>query len=107
MGPWREEASPSPPGDESSEEGEMERRIVGLDLGVATDHTAVIMDGEGRERGRRRVRPTRTSLEALLAVALAGAAGGTVVEGGMQPTGPARRPGAGFFGARWHPGPPG
>ncbi len=80
----------------------MERRIVGLDLGVATDHTAVIMDGEGRERGRRRVRPTRTSLEALLAVALAGAAEGTVVEVVIEPTGPAWLPVAVFFGARGH-----
>src|SRR5260370_4457669 len=102
MGPWREEASPSPRGDESRGEGERERRIVGRDLGVATDHTAVIMDGEGRERGRRRVRPTRTSLEALLAVALAGAAEGTVVEVVIEPTGPAWLPVAVFFGARGH-----
>src|SRR5260370_14813690 len=102
MGPWREEASPSPRGDESSEEGEMDRRIVGLDLGVATDQTGVIMDGEGRGGGRRRVRPTRTSLEALLAVALAGAAEGTVVEVVIEPTGPAWLPVAVFFGARGH-----
>ena len=32
----------------------MQRRIVGLDLGVATDHTAVIVDQTGSELARRR-----------------------------------------------------
>ena len=102
MGPWREKASPSPPGDESNREGKMERRIVGLDLGVATDHTAVMMDEGGSERGRRRVRPTRKSLEALLASALAGAGEGTVVEVVIEPTGPAWLPVAVFFSERGH-----
>lgn len=75
----------------------MERRIVGLDLGVATDHTAVIIDGAGAELGRRRVRPTRASLEALRTAALAGAPEGTRVEVVIEPTGPVWLPVAVFF----------
>lgn len=75
----------------------MQRRIVGLDLGVATDHTAVILDQTGAELGRRRVRPTRASLEALRALALAGAEAGVAVEVVIEPTGPAWLPVAVFF----------
>lgn len=75
----------------------MQRRIVGLDLGVATDHTAVILDQTGAELGRRRVRPTRASLEALRALALASAEAGVAVEVVIEPTGPAWLPVAVFF----------
>lgn len=75
----------------------MQRRIVGLDLGVATDHTAVILDQTGAEFGRRRVRPTRASLKALQKMALAGAQTETVVEVVIEPTGPAWLPVAVFF----------
>jgi transposase len=81
------------------EGGGMQRRIVGLDLGVATDHTAVILDQTGAELGRRRVRPTRASLEALRAAALAGAQADITVEVVIEPTGPAWRPVAVFFAA--------
>lgn len=77
----------------------MQRRIVGLDLGVATDHTAVILDQMGSELARRRVRPTRASLEALRAAALAGARAGVAVEVVIEPTGPAWLPVAVFFAA--------
>ena len=77
----------------------MQRRIVGLDLGVATDHTAVILDETGAELGRRRVQPTRSSLEALRDAALAGAEPDTVVEVVIEPTGPAWLPVAVFFAA--------
>lgn len=77
----------------------MQRRIVGLDLGVATDHTAVVLDESGRELARRRVQPTRGSFEALRTVALAGAENQTVLEVVMEPTGPAWLPVAVFFGA--------
>src|SRR4051794_5334749 len=43
----------------------MERRIIGLDLGVATDHTAVVLDEAGTQLARRRAQPTRASLEGL------------------------------------------
>ena len=77
----------------------MQRRIVGLDLGVATDHTAVILDEAGTELGRRRVQPTRSSLEALRDAALAEAEPNTVVEVVFEPTGPAWLPVAVFFAA--------
>jgi len=75
------------------------RRIVGLDLGVATDHTAVIVDETNTELGRRRAKPTRDSLAALRAAALAGAPAGTVAEVVIEPTGPAWLPIAVFFAA--------
>jgi transposase len=77
----------------------MQRRIVGLDLGVATDHTAVIVDETGSELGRRRVQPTRSSLEALREAALTDVEAGTVVEVVIEPTGPAWLPVAVFFAA--------
>lgn len=48
------------------------RRIVGVDLGIATAHTVVICDGTGAILARRRCRPTRSSLEAVEAAALGG-----------------------------------
>jgi transposase len=86
-------------GQSQLEGGGVLRRIVGLDLGVATDHTAVILDQTGAELGRRRVRPTRASLEALRALALAGTEAGVTVEVVIEPTGPAWLPVAVFFAA--------
>jgi transposase len=77
----------------------MTRRIVGVDLGIATDHTAVVLDESGTELARRRVAPTRASFEGLRAAALFGAPQGTVVEVVIEPTGPAWLPVAVFFGA--------
>jgi hypothetical protein len=77
----------------------VQRRIVGLDLGVASDHTAVVLDEAGAELARRRVRPVRASLEALRQAALAGAETATVVEVVVEPTGPAWLPVAVFFAA--------
>lgn len=77
----------------------MKRRIVGLDLGIATDHTAVIVDGTATELARRRVQPTRASLEGLREAALTGAPEGTRVEVVIEPTGPAWLPVAVFFAA--------
>ena len=77
----------------------MQRRIVGLDLGVATDHTAVVLDEAGTELARRRVRPTRSGFEALREAALAGAEAATAVEVVIEPTGPAWLPVAVFFAA--------
>ena len=75
----------------------MQRRIVGLDLGIATDHTAVVLDETGTQLARRRAQPTLTSLEALREVALSDAGEGTVVEVVIEPTGPAWLPVAVFF----------
>lgn len=78
----------------------MQRRVVGLDLGIATDHTAVVLDETGAQLARRRVQPTVDSLGALREVALGGAATGTAVEVVIEPTGPAWLPVAVFFGER-------
>src|SRR5687768_17397621 len=79
-----------------------ERRLVGVDLGIASDHTVRVLRGDGREVARRRARPTVESLTAVEAAALAGAPAGTRLEVVMEPTGPAWLPVAVFFSARGH-----
>ncbi len=80
----------------------MQRRIVGIDLGIATDHTVVVLDEQGRQLARRRAEPTRTSLEALEVTALSGAAPGLRLEVVMEATGAAWLPVAVFFAERGH-----
>jgi hypothetical protein len=79
-----------------------ERRIVGLDLGIATKHTVVVMRGDGSVLARRRCRPTLSSLESLERAALQGAPEATRLEVVIEPTGPAWLPVAVFFGRRRH-----
>jgi hypothetical protein len=79
-----------------------ERRLVGVDLGIANDHTVRVLRGDGSEVARRRSRPTVESLAAVEAAALAGTAPGTRLEVVMEPTGPAWLPVAVFFAARGH-----
>ena len=67
-----------------------ERRIIGLDLGIASEHTARVLSGEGKVVAKRKAIPTTESLGALEAAALEGAPPGTVLEIVMEPTGPAR-----------------
>ena len=43
----------------------MQRRIIGLDLGIATDHTTVVLDETGVQLARRRVQPKVASLVAF------------------------------------------
>jgi len=69
-----------------------ERRLVGVDLGIASDHTVRVLRGDGSEVARRRARPTVESLAAVEAAALAGAGPGTRLEVVMEPTGPAWLP---------------
>jgi hypothetical protein len=78
------------------------RRLLGIDLGVTTAHTVVILDQTGQVLGRRRCRPTVDSLQAVEAAALADAADGTRLEVVVEPTGPAWLPAAIFFGGRGH-----
>ena len=52
------------------------RRLVGIDLGIASDHTVRVLDDRGDEVCRRRARPTVESLTATETAALAGAAAG-------------------------------
>ena len=66
-----------------------DRRLIGIDLGIASDHTVRVLDGGGSEVCRRRARPTVESLTAVEAAALAGAAAGVRLEVVIEPTGPA------------------
>ena len=77
-------------------------RLLGIDLGVTSDHTAVVVDDTGRVHARRRARSTVASLAALEAAALATAAAGTHLVVVIEPTGPAWRPVGVFYGRRGH-----
>ena len=79
-----------------------ERRIIGLDLGIASEHTARVLSGEGKVVAKRKAVPTIESLSALEAAALEGAPPETVLEVVMEPTGPAWLPIAVFFISRGH-----
>jgi transposase len=79
-----------------------QRRIIGLDLGIASAHTARVLSGDGEVIAKRKAFPTTQSLDALEAVALEGAPPGTVLEVVMEPTGPAWLPIAVFFISRGH-----
>jgi hypothetical protein len=77
-------------------------RLLGIDLGITSDHTAVVIDDAGSICARRRARSTVASLAALEAAALDGAALGTQLVVVIEPTGPAWLPVAVFFGRRGH-----
>jgi len=79
-----------------------ERRIIGLDLGIASEHTVRVLTGDGRMVAKRKAVPTAESLTTLEQAALEGAAPGTVLEVVMEPTGPAWLPVAVFFDRRGH-----
>jgi hypothetical protein len=78
------------------------RRLVGVDLGIASAHTVRVLAQDGREVCRRRCEPTVASLAVVEAAALAGAPAGTVLEVVVEPTGPAWLPVAVFFCSRGH-----
>ena len=80
----------------------MQRRIIGIDLGVTSAHSVVIVDDGGEVIARRKCRPTRESLEALEQAALAGADDDTVLEVVVEPTGVSWLPVASFFVRRGH-----
>jgi transposase len=77
-------------------------RLLGIDLGITSEHTAVVIDDAGRVRARRRARSTVASLAALEATARATAELGTQLVVVVEPTGPAWLPVAVFFGHRSH-----
>lgn len=52
-------------------------RLLGIDLGITSDHTAVVVDDAGSICARRRARSTVASLAALEAAVLATANPGT------------------------------
>jgi hypothetical protein len=73
-----------------------------IDLGITSDHTAVVVEGAGGICARRRARSTAASPAALEAAALDGAALGTRLVVVVEPTGPAWLPVAVCFGRRGH-----
>ncbi len=76
------------------------RRLVGIDLGIASAHTVRVLDGEGNTVAKRKAWPTVDSLTEVETAALAGCSEGTHLEVVMEPTGPAWLPIAVFFAAR-------
>jgi transposase len=78
------------------------RRLVGIDLGIASAHTVRVLDGEGNTLVKRKAWPTVKSLTEVETAALAGAWAGTRLEVVMEPTGPAWMPIAVFFARRGH-----
>ena len=80
----------------------MESRIIGIDLGVTSAHTACVVDGTGGVICKRQARPTLESLSALEQAALVGAEPNTQLSVVMEPTGAAWLPVAVFFIRRGH-----
>ncbi len=78
------------------------RRLVGIDLGIASAHTVRVLDGEGTTLAKRKAWPTLESLGEIEAAALDGCPPGTRLEVVMEPTGPAWMPIAVFFTTRGH-----
>lgn len=78
------------------------RRLVGIDLGIASAHTVRVLDGEGNTVAKRKAWPTVESLSEVETVALAGCPAGTILEVVVEPTGPAWLPIAVFFTGRGH-----
>lgn len=79
-----------------------DRRLVGIDLGIASAHTVRVLDGTGDTIAKRKAWPTVESLSEIETAALAGTAPGTRLEIVIEPTGPAWLPIAVFFNARGH-----
>jgi len=80
----------------------MVRRLVGIDLGIASSHTVRVLDETGAQVCRRRCEPTMASLTRIEDAASRGAPPGTVLEVVLEPTGPAWLPVAVFFASRGH-----
>ena len=68
-----------------------ERRLVGIDLGIASAHTVRVLDELGETVAKRKCWPTAASLSEIETAALSGAGEGTRLEVIMEPTGPACR----------------
>ena len=78
------------------------RRLVGIDLGIASAHTVRVLDGEGNTVAKRKAWPTVESLGEIEAAALVGCPAGTRLEVIVEPTGPAWLPISVFFIRRGH-----
>src|ERR1700686_1029570 len=66
-----------------------ERRLVGIDLGIASAHAVRVLDGEGVTLVKRKALPTVESLSEIETAALVGTAAGSRLEVVIEPTGPA------------------
>ena len=78
------------------------RRLVGIDLGIASAHAVRVLDGEGTTLAKRKAVPTVESLSVIESSALEGTPAGTRLEVVIEPTGPAWLPIAVFFMNRGH-----
>ncbi len=78
------------------------RRLVGIDLGIASRHSVRVLEADGQVVCRSSCVPTVASLTAVERAALDGAAEGTRLEVVFEPTGPAWMPVAVFFARRGH-----
>jgi len=78
------------------------RRLVGIDLGIASAHTVRILDGQGTTIAKRKCWPTKESLAEIEQAALEGCPPDTRLEVVVEPTGPAWLPLAAFFIGRGH-----
>ena len=78
------------------------RRLVGIDLGIASRHSVRVLEADGQLVCRSSCVPTVESLALLEAAALEGAAEGTRLAVVFEPTGPAWLPIAVFFARRGH-----
>lgn len=79
-----------------------QRRIVGIDLGVVTSHTAHVVDEHAEVIAKRRIDPTVAGFTALEAAALAGVDDDVRLEVVIEPTGAAWLPVAVWFTRRGH-----
>jgi transposase len=89
-------------GHESLEEVMAIRRLVGIDLGIASAHTVRVLDESGNTIAKRKAWPSVESLGEVETAALAGTPEGTRLEVVFEPTGPAWSPIAVFFANRGH-----
>ena len=78
------------------------RRLVGIDLGIASAHTVRVLDESGQTILKRKAWPTVESLTEVESAALAGCADSMCLEVVVEPTGPAWLPVAVFFANRGH-----
>src|SRR5687768_17526545 len=79
-----------------------QRRLVGIDLGIATAHTVVVTDETAKVFARKRCSPNVESLENVERVALDGLPEGAKLDVVMEPAGAAWLPVAVFFINRGH-----
>src|SRR5215468_10335302 len=87
---------------EQEEAGQPPRRLVGIDLGIASRHSVRVLEADGQVVCRSSCVPSVESLAAVERAALAGAPAGTRLAVVFEPTGPAWMPIAVFFARRGH-----